>query len=160
MSHNCVLREDDIVPAVLFACFAILLFPPVFRVLASLRRRTTNSEPRKCHPKGDRDDGSRLHTITSFGTWGRGDGCLNSPRFLLPVDGGVLVSDSGNDRLQIFTADGTHVRTILGSRPGHPTGLATDGTHAWVADSSNCSVAKIVLKNGAYLLLMLTLPWP
>ena len=41
------------------------------------------------------------------------------------------------------------MRTIQGSRPGHPTGLATDGTHVWVADSSNCSVSKIMLKDGA-----------
>jgi len=150
---SCVVTEDDLVPAVLCACLAILLFPLAFRVLASLCRRSDRSQSWKRQQPNrseqDRDDGSRLHPITSFGAWGRADGCLNSPRFLLPVEGGVLVADSGNDRLQVFTADGTHVRTILGSRPGHPTGLATDGTHAWVADSSNCSVAKIVLKDGA-----------
>ena len=146
---KCLVTEDALVPAVLCAFFAILLVPPALRVLASLfgrGDRTTIAEPRKAGPEWERDDGSRLHPITSFGAWGRADGCLNSPRFLLPVEGGVLVADSGNDRLQIFTADGSHVRTIQGSRPGHPTGLATDGTHVWVADSSNCSVTKIVLK--------------
>ena len=151
---KCLVTEDALVPAVLCAFFAILLVPPALRVLASLfgrGDRTTIAEPRKAGPEWERDDGSRLHPITSFGAWGRADGCLNSPRFLLPVEGGVLVADSGNDRLQIFTADGSHVRTIQGSRPGHPTGLATDGTHVWVADSSNCSVTKIVLKDGAFI---------
>jgi hypothetical protein len=153
MSSKCVVTEAALVPAVLCALFAILLVPPALRLLASLcgrGDRTAISEPRKAgRPEWEPDDGSRLHPITSFGAWGRADGCLNSPRFLLPVEDGVLVADSGNDRLQIFTADGTHVRTILGSRPGHPTGLATDGTHVWVADSSNCSVSKIMLKDGA-----------
>ena len=112
---SCVVTEDDLVPAVLCACLAILLFPLAFRVLASLCRRSDRSQSWKRQPnrsEQDRDDGSRLHPITSFGAWGRADGCLNSPRFLLPVEGGVLVADSGNDRLQIFTADGSHVRTI------------------------------------------------
>jgi len=95
------------------------------------------------------DDGSRLHLLTKFGSWGRGTGELLNPRFLLPLENSVLVADSGNDRLQIFSADGTPKRVILGSRPGHPTGLATDGVHIWVADSSNCSVAKVRLPDGS-----------
>ena len=170
---KCLVSEDALAPAVLVALCAILLVPPALRALASLRRRAdraTSTEPHgrreRDRPDRERDDGSRLHPITSFGAWGRADGCLNSPRFLLPVEGGVLVADSGNDRLQIFTADGSHVRTmrawslvraragagarsrhgrsgptltfgqvrtIQGSRPGHPTGLATDGTHVWVS---------------------------
>ena len=127
MSTGCLVTEDAIVPAIVCACVAILLVPPALCVLASLRGRgdrTTTTQPRKAgEPTSQRDDGSRLHPITSFGAWGRADGCLNSPRFLLPVEGGVLVADSGNDRLQIFTADGAHVRTIQGSRPGQPTTL-------------------------------------
>ena len=138
MSTGCVVSEDAIVPAVVCACVAILLVPPALRVLASLRgrgERTTTTQPRKAEFASQRDDGpaltltltqrdgSRLHPITSFGVWGRADGCLNSPRFLLPVDGGVLVADSGNDRLQVFTAGGAHVRTFQGSRPGQPTTL-------------------------------------
>jgi len=127
MSTGCLVTEDAIVPAVVCAFVAILLVPPALRVLASLRGRgdrTTTTQPRKAgEAASQRDDGSRLHPITSFGAWGRADGCLNSPRFLLPVEGGVLVADSGNDRLQIFTADGAHVRTIQGSRPGQPTTL-------------------------------------
>jgi len=98
------------------------------------------------------DDGSRLHPHTKFGSWGRGTGELINPRFLLTLQEGVLVADSGNDRLQIFSADAGHrpVRAILGSRPGHPTGLASDGTYLWVADSSNCSVAKVRLSDGGH----------
>ena len=116
---KCLVSEDALAPAVLIALCAILLVPPALRGLASLCRRAdraTSTEPHgrreRDRPDQERDDGSRLHPITSFGAWGRADGCLNSPRFLLPVEGGVLVADSGNDRLQIFTADGSHVRTI------------------------------------------------
>ena len=97
----------------------------------------------------DADDGSRLHPKSSFGGWGRADGELNNPRFVLTVQGGcVLVADSGNDRLQIFSPMGEHVRTFHGTLPGHPTGLATDGTHMWVADSANCSVQKLRVTDG------------
>ena len=118
-----------------------------------LHRRTPSYDGIFMRPSGrwelGQDDGSRLlQPCKAFGKWGRGEGNFLNPRFLLPVDGGVLVADSGNDRLQIFSADGAHVRSIYGTQPGHPTGLATDGTHAWVADSSNCTVAKIVLRDG------------
>mmetsp|Transcript_16514 Transcript_16514/g.42373 ORF Transcript_16514/g.42373 Transcript_16514/m.42373 type:complete len:358 (-) Transcript_16514:430-1503(-) len=98
----------------------------------------------------EEDDGSRLHPTAHFGYWGRGTGELINPRFLLALGEGVLVADSGNDRLQIFSAEGKPVRAILGSLPGHPTGLATDGTHLWVADSSNCSVSKLRLSDGQH----------
>lgn len=91
------------------------------------------------------DDGSRLHPLRSWGLWGRAPGDLNNPRFLLNVEDGVMIADSGNDRLQVFSPEGVHLRTILGTRPGHPTGLASDGTHLWVADSMNCSVQKCLL---------------
>jgi len=89
-----------------------------------------------------------LRPITSFGTWGRSAGEFNNPRFVLHLDGGVLISDSGNDRLQVVSPSGRHVKTFYGSQPGHPTGLATDGTWLWVADSSNCTVQKMRLADG------------
>lgn len=124
---------------------------------AALRARSAEGAPRH-HTMSksgrwelDTDDGSRLHLLGSFGAWGRAEGNLDAPRFLLPIAGGVLVADSGNDRLQIFSAAGESVRTIYGSKYGHPAGLATDGTHVWVADSSNCSVSKISLRDGVHL---------
>ena len=142
----------DVAPAIL-ALVAILAVATVFADM--MARRDISRVPPPPSPTSkwnlDQDDGSRLHPTSTFGAWGRTEGYLNSPRFLLPVEGGVLVADSGNDRLQVFSADGGHVRTIMGSQPGHPTGLATDGTHAWVADSSNCTVKKIVLGDGKVL---------
>ena len=83
---------------------------------------------------GDSDDGTRLFPVRCFGLWGRAPGDLNNPRFLLNVEPGVMIADSGNDRLQAFSPEGKHLRTIHGTRPGHPTGLASDGSHLWVAD--------------------------
>lgn len=94
---------------------------------------------------GDSDDGTRLFPVRCFGLWGRAPGDLNNPRFLLNVEPGVMIADSGNDRLQAFSPEGKHLRTIHGTRPGHPTGLASDGSHLWVADSMNCSVQKCTL---------------
>mmetsp|Transcript_41715 Transcript_41715/g.91592 ORF Transcript_41715/g.91592 Transcript_41715/m.91592 type:complete len:289 (+) Transcript_41715:292-1158(+) len=92
--------------------------------------------------------GPMLTLMRSFGLWGRLPGQFNNPRFLLQLSGNVLVADSGNDRLQLLDSEGKHIRTLLGSQPGHPTGLASDGTHIWVADSANCTVQKIQLSDG------------
>ena len=138
----------------------VVVFLTIMAVIARLAARWYRSSPRldratrlsKSGRWSDiQNDGSRLHTLGMFGSWGRGPGELSGPRFLLQLDEGILVADSGNDRLQIFSADGEPIRVIHGGQPGHPTGLATDGTHLWVADSSNCSVSKIRLADGAHL---------
>jgi DNA-binding beta-propeller fold protein YncE len=56
-------------------------------------------------------------------------------------DGNVFVSDTFNDRVEIFDAEGNFIRTFgkAGDGPGYfarPKGIAVDGDgHVWVADS-------------------------
>lgn len=56
-------------------------------------------------------------------------------------DGNVYVSDTLNDRVQVFDADGTFIRAFgkAGDGPGYfarPKGIAIDGDgHVWVADA-------------------------
>ena len=56
-------------------------------------------------------------------------------------DGNVFVSDTWNNRIQVFDADGTFIRTFgeAGDGPGYfarPKGISIDGDgHVWVADS-------------------------
>ena len=60
-----------------------------------------------------------------------------------PSGGNVYVADTGNDRIQEFSAGGTFFRTwgLFGSEDGNfkaPKGIAIDGSgHVWVADSGN-----------------------
>ena len=118
-----------------------------------LRRRTSlgaASQPAPAPGSRELSCSGLLHPRTAFGSWGRGIGELMNPRFLLSTAEGILVADSGNNRLQIFSADGEPLSIISGGRPGHPTGLASDGIHVWVADSSNCSVTKVRLSSGSH----------
>ncbi len=60
------------------------------------------------------------HLQTSWGGHGREPGQLNSPTFVLWHDSEVLVADSGNHRIQVFTLDGCWCRGWgeLGAGPG------------------------------------------
>jgi DNA-binding beta-propeller fold protein YncE len=49
--------------------------------------------------------------ITSWGSPGRGDGQLREPTGLAVANGEVVVADSGNARVVVFTADGEFVRS-------------------------------------------------
>ena len=50
--------------------------------------------------------------ITSFGSWGYGDGQFRAPHSLaMDSQGRLFVADRGNRRIQIFDQDGTHLDT-------------------------------------------------
>jgi len=65
------------------------------------------------------------------------------PRSVAVADGEIYVTDTGNERVQVFSSDGTFLRAFggYGSVPGkllEPVGIAIgpDG-NVWVADSGN-----------------------
>lgn len=86
----------------------------------------------------------RLELVKSPGGHGSALGQLRTPSCLaVPPSAGIVVfSDTGNNRVQIFSSDGKPERIIggKGRDPGrfdYPVGLATDGTHLFVADNNN-----------------------
>ena len=86
--------------------------------------------------------------IRTIGSSGHGDGQLSRP-FGVAVDtangSNVLVADTDNSRVEVFSATGTFIRTIgsFGSGDGQlssPAGVAVDtanGSNVLVADSVN-----------------------
>lgn len=67
--------------------------------------------------------------------------------------GDVCVADTNNHRLQVLSRSG-EVRGVIGRGPGsgsgdfqQPTGLACDGTFLYVADSGNCRLCKLSLRD-------------
>lgn len=79
--------------------------------------------------------GGKAHTLTTPGDFAR------PTNVAVDSDGNVFVSDTFNDRVEIFDADGTFIREFgkAGDGPGHfarPKGIAVDADgHVWVADS-------------------------
>jgi DNA-binding beta-propeller fold protein YncE len=85
--------------------------------------------------------------IRAIGTSGKKHTLTDPGNFSYPTnvavdsDGNVYVSDTFNDRVEIFDADGNFVRTFgkAGDGPGYfarPKGIAVDSDgHVWVADS-------------------------
>jgi len=70
-------------------------------------------------------------------------GLFFGPRSVAVADGEIYVTDTGNERVQVFASDGTFLRAFggYGSEPGRllePVGIAIgpDG-NVWVADSGN-----------------------
>lgn len=70
-------------------------------------------------------------------------GLFFGPRSVAVADGEIFVTDTGNERVQVFATDGTFLRAFggYGSEPGkllEPVGIAIgpDG-NVWVADSGN-----------------------
>jgi len=83
----------------------------------------------------------------------------------LPVGGGLAVADSGNDRILFYSPSDLDAHTAgitmaaptfrsigrPGAAPGnlnYPLGLATDGTHLFVADSHNHRVQQLRISDG------------
>ena len=90
--------------------------------------------------------------IAHFGEKGSGDGQLSS----LHPEGKVFVADYGNNRVQVFRADGTFTYSITGNTSdgstfSSPWGLAFDpnGNLHIVASGSN--LVKIFTKDGKYI---------
>ena len=90
--------------------------------------------------------------VSKFGSQGSGDGQLNQPRGLcVHKDGRVFVSDSGNNRVSIFKADGTFLYHITGSNIQAPWGVAFDQCgNLHIADTRSCNI-KIFTSEGQYI---------
>lgn len=104
----------------------------------------------------------------SIGLSGSSDGTGAKAQFNMPLgvttDGNNLyVSDTGNNTIRkVFIATGA-VTTLAGSagmsgltdgtgsaaRFNGPFGITTDGSNLYVADSSNCTIRKVVIETGA-----------
>lgn len=70
-------------------------------------------------------------------------GLFFGPRSVAVADGEIYVTDTGNERVQVFASDGTFLRAFggYGTEPGkllEPVGIAIGpGGNVWVADSGN-----------------------
>ncbi|HXZ34274.1 MAG TPA: 6-bladed beta-propeller [Terriglobales bacterium] len=84
--------------------------------------------------------GGKKHTLTSEGDFSLPTGVA------VDKDGNVYVTDTLNNRVEIFDADGGFMSQFgkSGDGPGHfarPKGIAVDGDgHIWVADEVQCRV--------------------
>lgn len=111
----------------------------------------------------DADPPYRL--IRAIGTSGKKHTLTEPGQFAFPTnvavdsESNVFVSDTFNDRVEIFDADGHFVRTFgkAGDGPGYfarPKGIAVDGDgHVWVADSMTDRV-QVFTQEGRLLLWM------
>lgn len=86
--------------------------------------------------------------VLEFGGYGSQPGSLIFPRaVVVNAAGDLVVTNSENNRIDVFTSDGDFLRSIKPppgsgfSRP-HQTALAGDGTY-WVADTNNNRVVQI-----------------
>ncbi len=92
-------------------------------------------------------DADKLTLIRKIGTAGKGHTLTEPGQFSVPTnvavdaDGNLYVSDTYNNRIEIFDADGNFIRAFgkAGDRPGtfsRPKGIAVDvDGHVWVADA-------------------------
>jgi len=92
-------------------------------------------------------DADKLTLIRKLGTAGKGHTLTEAGQFSMPTnvavdaDANVYVSDTYNNRIEIFDADGNFIREFgkAGDRPGtfsRPKGIAIDADgHVWVADA-------------------------
>ena len=92
-------------------------------------------------------DADKLTFIRKLGTAGKNHTLVEPGQFSVPTnvavdpDGNLYVSDTYNNRIQIFDADGNFIRQFgkAGDRPGtfmRPKGIAVDvDGHVWVADA-------------------------
>ncbi len=93
-------------------------------------------------------DADKLTLIRKIGTSGKGHTLIEPGQFSVPTnvavdgDGNLYVSDTYNNRIEIFDADGNFIRQFgkAGDRPGtfsRPKGVAVDADgHVWVVDAS------------------------
>ena len=94
--------------------------------------------------------------IAHFGEKGSGDGQLSSPRGIcLDPEGNVFVADYSNNRVQVFTADGTFAYSITGNASdgssfSSPRGLAFDPNGNLHVVASGSNQVKIFTQDGKY----------
>jgi predicted membrane-bound mannosyltransferase/DNA-binding beta-propeller fold protein YncE len=92
-----------------------------------------------------------VQPIQVIGSQGTEEGQLNQPRNLaIGPDGRLYVADSGNHRIQVFTAEGEYVTSwgSFGNQPGQfnePWGLAVDYEFVYVTDTWNFRIQKFTL---------------
>ena len=91
-------------------------------------------------------------------------GRFYGPRGVAVSNGEIYITDTGNERVQVFAADGTFLRTFggTGTEPGklkEPTGIAIgpDG-NVYVADSENARIS-VFSKNGDFIRVMPVASW-
>lgn len=92
-------------------------------------------------------DADKLNLIRKIGTPGKQHTLTEPGQFAMPTnvaldsDNNLYVSDTFNNRIEVFDADGNFIRTFgkAGDRPGtlfRPKGVAVDvDGHVWVADA-------------------------
>jgi sugar lactone lactonase YvrE len=93
---------------------------------------------------------------------GTADSIFNAPEGVVAVGGNLFVADTAHHAIRKVTVATGEVTTLAGSagvsgsadgtgeaaRFYGPTGLATDGTNLYVADSSNFTIRKVVIATG------------
>ncbi|MGC4190089.1 MAG: SMP-30/gluconolactonase/LRE family protein [Thermomicrobiales bacterium] len=91
-------------------------------------------------------------------------GRFYGPRGIAVSNGEIYITDTGNERVQVFAADGTFLRTFggTGSEAGklrEPTGIAIgpDG-NVYVADSANARIS-VFSKSGDFVRMMPVASW-
>ena len=80
--------------------------------------------------------------ISTFGSMGTGSGQFNQPNGIFLNDTNIFVTDGLNDRVQIFTLDGTYAGQFGSSGDGNgqfesPRGIAVNDTNIFVTDGLN-----------------------
>ena len=99
----------------------------------------------------------RFKSVLSFGQEGESVGMLNKPCGVAVSDrDAIAVTELGNNRVSVFSSDGTHLRSFgrQGKNNGefqYPTGIAFDSHgNIVVADNNNCRV-QVFDRNGNFL---------
>jgi tripartite motif-containing protein 2/3/tripartite motif-containing protein 71 len=78
--------------------------------------------------------------LRSFSTHGSCKGELNGPIGIAACEtGNILIADSRNNRIQMFTADGQFIKVYKAGTPplSNPTGIAISGKKVYVVDNGN-----------------------
>jgi hypothetical protein len=78
--------------------------------------------------------------LRAFGEPGAGAGQLKAPGGIALVKGNLLVSDTGNKRVQILSTEGKPIRDFGTDRLRHPTGIASYGNEIFVCDQQSVHV--------------------
>ncbi|QOY36245.1 hypothetical protein AWH56_000665 [Anaerobacillus isosaccharinicus] len=78
--------------------------------------------------------------VLSFGTQGNGDGQFQYPFDIAVLpEGNIIVSDTGNGRIQVFNEQGIFQYSFKGSF-GMPSGIAVDHENIYITDPINSRV--------------------
>ncbi len=77
---------------------------------------------------------NKENSYSFIGGEGVDDGELNNPSSVIVAAGKLHVSDTGNNRMQIFSIEGEFESTYADASFKGPSGLATDGKHVFVSD--------------------------